>query len=289
MAGRHAAEMKRALACAFVLAATAGPAAAFQLLGASFTDGVLYDVDSTTGAATNPRPINVPWCGEACELIAVTYVAGIETEPERPYGFALVTTVSNEEFPSTLMRAARSHPVVSEDAIDALDVQIGEGDLALDPVSGDLFAMGLTNLIAPFTLVRIDAQSGASVVGEIGFSDVSGLAFDAAGTLYALDTGADALLVLDPDDASTLSSVALSRPLGAVAGMDFDAEGTLWVADGGTGGANALFTLDPATGALDEVGPLGLASGLSALAAPEPEASLLAATALLAVALRRLS
>ena len=287
MTGGHAPGMKRAFACAFALVAIAGPAAAVQLLGASFTDGILYDVDPATGAATNPRPIDVPWCGEACEDIAVSNVAGIEWES--PGRFALVTTVSNEEFPSALMRAAIADPLVPEHAIDALGVQIGEGDLALDPESGDLFAMGLTNLIAPFTLVRIDPQASASVVGEIGFSDVSGLAFDAAGTLYALDTGADQLLVLDPDDASTLSSVALSRPLGAVAGMDFDAEGTLWVADGGTGGTNSLYTLDPATGALDEVGPLGLASGLSALAAPEPEASLLAAIALLALALRRLS
>ena len=97
--------------------------------------------------------------------------------------------------------------------------------------------------------------------------------------------------MLDPTDASTLSSVDLSHPLGALAGMDFDpATGTLYVADGGTGGADALFTLDPATGGLTEIGPLGLANGLSGLAVPEPDAAVLAAAAYLtlaSVALRR--
>jgi len=281
--------MKRALVYAVVLVAAAGSASAARLLGASFADGVLYDVDSTTGAASNPRPIRASTCDQFCGGLSVdvTYVAGIEVYAGLPGQFVLVTTVANEEHPSTTMVAPIADPFVPFDAIGGLSVQIGEGDLALDPASGDLFAMGLTDLIAPFTLVRIDPQTGASVVGEIGFSDVSGLAFDAAGTLHALDTGADALLVLDPTDASTLSSVALSRPLGAVAGMDFDADGTLWVADGGAGGANALFTLDPATGLLTEIGPLGLASGLSALAVPEPGASALGAIALLTVAARR--
>ena len=124
-------------------------------------------------------------------------------------------------------------------------------------------------------------RSPRSAVGQIGFSDVSGLAFDAAGTLYALDTGADALLVLDPADASTLATTPLSAPLGAVAGMDFDpGSGVIYVADGGTGGQDALFTLDVATGVLTTIGPLGLESGLSGLAVvPEPGALVLAATA----------
>jgi DNA-binding beta-propeller fold protein YncE len=97
--------------------------------------------------------------------------------------------------------------------------------------------LGLTNSIAPFTLLCIDLPSStATVVREIGSSDIS-----------------------------------------ALAGIDFDpASGTLYVADGGAGGANALFTLDPATGVLSEVGPLGLANGLSGLAVPEPGAAALA-------------
>ncbi len=172
-------------------------------------------------------------------------------------------------------------------SLGAFGAQVGEGDLALDPLSGDLFAIGLTNLTLPLTLLRIDLAdvgAGATVVGEIGPGDISALAFDAAGTLYAIDTDTDTLLVIDPTDASTLPIVDLSQPLGALAGMDFDpATGTLYVADGGGDGNDALFTLDPATGVLTLVGSLGLANGLSGLAVPEPDAAALAIAAIAAL------
>ena len=98
--------------------------------------------------------------------------------------------------------------------------------------------------------------------------------------------------MLDPSDASTLSTMPLSTPLGALAaGMDFDpATGTFYVADGGSGGTDSLYTLDPATGVLTAIGPLGIAGGLSGLAVPEPDTALLgiaACAALAGVARRR--
>lgn len=264
-----------------LVAAHAPTAHAARLIGVSFQDGFVYDVDAATGAASNPRLFTE-------DSIDLTRYAGVEFAAD---GSLLLATVqANASFPSQLFSAS----LAATDAtlIGAVGAQVGEGDLALDPLTGDLYAVGLTDLIAPFTLLRIDLPSStATVVGVIGPSDVSALAFDAAGTLYAIDTGSDAVLVLDPSDASTLSSVALSEPLGALAGMDFDpATGTLYVADGGSGGANALFTLDPVTGALSEVGPLGIASGLSGLAVPEPASSALTLAtiaALAALAVRR--
>ncbi len=263
----------------FVAHAATGNAA--QLIGVSFQDGFVYDVDASTGAASNPRLFTE-------NAMNLTLYAGVEFAAD---GSLLLATVqSNASFPSQLFSAVPGAPDAT--LIGAVGAQVGEGDLALDPLSGDLYAIGLTNLIAPFTLLRIDLpNSAAMVVGEIGSSDISALAFDASGTLYAIDTGFDRLLVLDPMDASTLSSVALSEPLGALAGMDFDpATGTLYVADGGAGGADALFTLDPATGVLSAVGPLGLANGLSGLAVPEPGTTALAFAAIAAlggIAVRR--
>jgi DNA-binding beta-propeller fold protein YncE len=246
--------------------ALAVPVTAAQLIGVSFGDGLVYDVNAHTGAASNPRLFSE-------NSMSLALYAGVEFAAD---GSLLLATVqANPIFPSRLFSASLGTPAAT--LIGAVGAQVGEGDLALDPLSGDLYAIGLTDLIFPFTLLRIDLPSStATVVGEIGSSDISALAFDASGTLYAIDTDNDALLVLDPTDASTLSSVALSEPLGALAGMDFDpASGTLYVADGGAGGANALFTLDPATGVLSEVGPLGLANGLSGLAVPEPGAAAL--------------
>jgi len=230
------------IAGAFALAALLGAsrAEAVQLVGTSFADGMLHDIDATTGAATNARQIRVYACDFFCGdmSIPVTYVAGIEVHPLPPDQITVVTTISNTYYGSALMGGPLDDPYFAYDSVRLfnVEIEIGEGDLALDPSSGDLFAVGLTETTAPYVLVRIDAFTGASVVGQIGFSDVSGLAFDAAGTLWAIDTGADALLVLDPAVASTLATIPLSEPLGAVAGMDFDpVSGLLYVADGGTG------------------------------------------------------
>ena len=266
---------------ALVFSAFAAPAPAAQLIGVSFEDGLVYDVDAQTGAASNPRSFSA-------DSATLTLYAGVEFAAA---GSLLLATVqANAAFPSQLFSATLGD--VGAVSIGAIGEQVGEGDLALDPLSGDLYAIGLTDLLIPLTLLRIDLPSStATVVGAIDFNDVSALAFDAGGTLYAIDADTDALVVLDPTDASTLSNVALSEPLGQLAGMDFDpATGTLYVADGGTGGADALFTLDPATGGLTEIGPLGLANGLSGLAVPEPDAAVLAAAAYLtlaSVALRR--
>lgn len=264
-----------------------GSAGAVQLVGTSFADGMLYDVDAMTGAAGNARQIAVYPCDTPCEEspVAVTYVAGIEVSPAAPASFRIVTTLSNVANPNTVMAGALADPLVGFGfATPPLAAQIGEGDLALAPDGADLYAIGLTQTTAPYLLLRI-TSSEVQVVGQIGFSDVSGLAFDAAGTLYALDTGADTLLVLDPDDASTLASTPLSEPLGAVAGMDFDStSGVLYVADGGTGGQDALFTLDVETGVLTGIGALGLANGLSGLAVvPEPGAFPLGAAGIVAL------
>jgi hypothetical protein len=280
------------LAAILLLAAltSAQPAAAVRLLGASFGDGLLYDVDPATGAASQPRPFLVPppCTSEPCPegFVPLTLLAGIEVADGRLLAATHETATFHPSAIACAELAGTAEQVIGAPEL-ALEQQIGEGDLALDPTSGDLFAIGVTGLIAPFHLLRIDLDAPSAVtVGEIGFFDVSALAFDAAGQLYAIDTDGDRLLVLDPTNAATLSSVPLSAALGPLAAMDFDPEtGLLWVADGGTGGLDALATLDRATGTLTEIGPLGLDQGLSGLAVvPEPEAAALALAALAALA-----
>jgi hypothetical protein len=269
--------MRSRLRAAVVLAVALGAAAAanaVQLVGTSFTDGTIYDIDPETGAAANPRTVVV--YDDECPAppgCVLQSSSGVEVLAD---GSLLLAPVESAvSLGSKLVREPTGPGIGSQSSV-ALDAQIGEGDLALDPMTGHLYAFGLTNLAIPFLLLRIEpganewADPTTTVVGEIGVNDVSALAFDAAGTLYAIDTTADALLTLDPSDASTLTSVALSEPLGALAGMDFDPDtGTPYVADGGTGGRDALFTLEVETGALTEIGPLGLEGGLSGLAVPE--------------------
>jgi len=277
------------IAASLAVLAHAIGARAVTLVGVSFEDGLVYRVDPATGTASSAHAVDFAHpCPAGTCVSTLNRFAGLEIAPD---GTMLLAPVEAAiEFGSSLVALADA-AAVHADSVAPLSEQVGEGDLALDPLTGDLYALGLTNLVAPFTLLRIEPGANGwedpttTVVGEIGSSDVSALAFDALGDLYAIDTGNDALLRLDPTDAATLSTVALSAPLGALAGMDFDpATGTLWVADGGSGGASALFTLDPATGALTKVGPLGLASGLSGLAVPEPGAGALGAIAVIALA-----
>ena len=280
------------IAAALVLLPASAPAV--RLVGVSFTDGLLYDVDATTGAATNPRS-EVVYSGEcpAPPGCVVEHSSGIEILADG--SFLLAPVEAANELKSHLVHTGGIGTGLVLESDVPLGHQIGEGDLALDPVTGDLYAFGLTDLTIPFLLLRIEpgangwADPTTTVVGPLSTGDVSAMAFDAAGTLYAIDTDADRLVTIDPTNAQTLGSVALSASLGALAGMDFDpATGTLWVADGGGGGRDALFTLDPATGVLDEIGPLGLANGLSGLAVPEPGAIAAGAFALAALAHRRI-
>jgi DNA-binding beta-propeller fold protein YncE len=272
----------------FAVLAFAVPARAAHLTGVSFEDGLVYDVDVQTGAATHPRTLSFA-------NVVLDDWAGVEIAPD---GTMLLIPVETAEFYGSNLIGAHIQASLALWA-DPLAVQIGEGDLALDPVTGDLYALGLTDLTIPFTLVRIEPGANgfedatASVVGEIGSSDVSGLAFDASGTLYALDTATGttgALRILDPSDAHEISSTPLSTKLGPIAGMDFDpATGTLYVADGGSGpsgdtGTDSLYTLNPANGVLTTIGPLGIAGGLSGLVVPEPQAALLGVAACAALA-----
>jgi DNA-binding beta-propeller fold protein YncE len=280
---------KRALLGLSVALALA-PAPAGALVGVSFSDGLVYDVDAQTGAATSPRALEIgtgcppPAPCETAPIVALSLFAGIEVDAS---GALLLATVHTAPFyPDRVFLAADGAPPEIA-SFGAAGAQVGEGDLALEPSTGALYAIGLTNQIAPFLLLRIDDPGAPSaiVVGQIGSSDISGLAFDGAARLWALDTDQDLLLELDPDTAETIDSVALSTGLGQLAGMDFDFEsGAMFVADGGTGGTNTLYTLDVATGALASVGPLGIAGGLSGLAAPEPQSALLGAAAVASLA-----
>jgi DNA-binding beta-propeller fold protein YncE len=98
------------------------------------------------------------------------------------------------------------------------------------------------------------------------------MAFDAAGSLYVIDTSLDELLKVNKGTGAVVSIQPLSVPLGAWAGMAVDpTSGAFYVADGGTGGTGLLYTMNPADGQLTPVGSTGVANGLAGLTfLPEP-------------------
>jgi hypothetical protein len=141
------------------------------------------------------------------------------------------------------------------------------GDLAIDPVSGDVY--GLRSLAdgagAAGRIYRIDPSTGvAELVGDTGTGDGGGLAFGQDGTLFMTGydhvAGEPLLRRLSPTDAGTLSQVVLTDFFDGLAVRPSD--GLLF---GTLGGTSGVFTLDPLSGAEAEVGfsDLGQASDLA--------------------------
>jgi hypothetical protein len=256
-------------ACFFATLAFRASASPVSIVAAG-GDGRLYDLNTSSGALFNPRgsASPIPYTG-------IAYVPG-----EGLYGVTLGN--DNKLYRVDAMTGERT-------TIGPTGRDIYEGDLVYRPGAGTLLGI---NYQGPF--YRVDRSTGATtLLGTTpprpdGGRELSGLAFDRAGTLYAIDTGvdssaADHLLTLDPTNGQVLSEIAITGGnLLAGVGMVFHPDtGTLYVAEGGFRQTHEpiLYTLDPSTGALTIVGPLGVPDGVSGLAVlPEPAfASALAA------------
>lgn len=240
-------------------------ASATPLLGVSFgtsQTAMLYDVDSLTGAASNPRPTGLG------------HVAGIAWSPAASL-YAL-TNSSAPQHPNSLMRVDPStgaSQLIGSTGLTA----IVEGDLARDPTTGQLY--GCYNLMSGRRqLFTVDSETGAatSIPGSLS-GDPSTLAFSSGGTLYGIDTSLGELLSIDKTSGAILDYKSLNVALGSTAGMAVDPlTGVFYVADGESNGTDTLYTLNPATGVLTAVGPLGLTDGLAGLTfVPEPEVAVL--------------
>ena len=238
----------------------AGAAWATPLYGISFASpqgSVLYQVDPQTGQAGDPKPTGL------------SHVVGIAFSNDLAlYGLTNATAPTN---PNSLVRINRKTGASQLVGSTGLG-NIVEGDLACDGTTGVLYGMYyLTS--GQRDIFTLNAATGAATILPVSLSgDPSAMAFDTTGTLYAIDTSLGKLLTIDKTTGSTLSSIALSQPLGSVAGMAVDPlTQTFYVADGDSAGTDHLYTLNPTTGLLTDIGSTGLDNGLAGLAfLPEP-------------------
>ncbi len=216
-------------------------------------DGVIYDVDLATGQASNPRLTGIPFL--------VDVAADEDGEV-----FGLTTFFTPPE-----NSVVRIDPYTGQwTLVGATGLSdIREGDLAIHPTTGRIYGIQfLESTSGDLFLFEIDRATGAasSLVEIASPGDLSAMTFDVTGALLVLDTDLELLLTIDPTTGDVTDSVALSVPLGRGAGMDIErSTGTIFVADGGDLGTDTLYTLEPATGVLTGVGPLGLPDGLSGL------------------------
>lgn len=243
----HCMSIQQASVVPVVLFALALPVRAAPLLGHDF-GSMLYDVDTQTGAASDPRDTGLQF----------ENLTGIALSPG-----GVLYGLSDCEWLYTIDPATGAAVRVA-----GVPLPFGEGDIDFDPTTGTLYGVGFST-----GLVTIDPSTGdATTVGGLqGVGDASAMAFNAAGSLYVLDTGNDGLLEVDKSDGSILAGVTLSTPLGSAAGMDFDPEtGLLYVADGETDSTDTLYTLGISTGTLTPIGTT-LTGGMAGLEfIPEP-------------------
>lgn len=262
------------LLLAACVAAPAPGQGAVQLLGVDW-GGMLYDIDPGTGLASHPRDTGIGG------------VAGIAFSPDGVlYGLNTFDGVVESSL-FTIDPATGSTTLVGQ--VVSNGWWISEGDLGFDPSSGRLFAVGAWGPGEPY-LIEADRWTGAaSPIAAVPRDwDLSAMAFDSRGRLFALELYGGQLVELDPVTGAVVSAIPLALR-GAVGGMALNpADGRFFVADGSTNGTNDLWSLDPDTGALAWIGQTGVPDGLAGLAlVPEPAGVLLLCAGALVLSRRR--
>jgi DNA-binding beta-propeller fold protein YncE len=264
------------MAALAMLAATNGARAQVMLIGctANTTNTTppssIVDINILTGASTNPRNTGV------------FLIGGIATQPSTGNLFGLTTFASTPA--NTLIRIDPNSATITPIGPTGL-TNIVEGDIAFNPLNGFLY--GIQDFGPSFNqrnLFRLDPNTGAAtVIGSMDSQgDYSALAFNAAGTLFAIDTSGpnSRLHIVDPNTGMITGTTSMNVSLGGAAGLTFNPlTGTAFVADGGAAGMNKLYTLDISTGLLTLIGPTGATGGIGGLAfvnVPEPSSLTLA-------------
>jgi hypothetical protein len=223
------------------------------------------DIDLNSGAASNIRNIGIQ------------YMGGIAAQPVTGTLFGLTTFVSTPANALVRIDKVTGLPTL----VGGTSLDIVEGDLAFNPVNGQLFGVKDLGISGnQRNLFRLDPNTGAAtIVGNTAsMGDLSSLAFNSLGTLYSIDAagmGNSLLQTIDPLTGAITSSVQMNMNLGSTIGMAFNpTTGIAYVADGGDASAtNLLFSLDVSTGLLTSIGPTGVFGGISGLAfitVPEP-------------------
>jgi hypothetical protein len=162
--------------------------------------------------------------------------------------------------------------------VGLLGINSPEGGLAFHPTTGVLFGVSST---LTDTLLTIDTTTGvATAIAPLGSAgrDVSGLAFNASGTLYGAafrDNNADNLVTINTTTGAAFTIGPLGTNQGpaagaAVGGLEFDPQsGILYYSEGIN-----LYTVNPSTGAASLIGPHGVEIAGLAAVVPEPAAAM---------------
>ena len=183
------------------LAALRAPAWASPMLIGASSDGMIYDVDPATGAATNPR----------------------DTGIDSLYGLAF--SADGTLYGRTLGSGSQALSLFAIEVATGASTLVGSigeigYDFDFDPTTDVLYGLGIAYGGIGTYLYTIDTENATPTV--VGYAEVNTpcLAFNNSGTLYALDSDGitgDALLTLDKYTGQTLSTVLVSVDLNMTA------------------------------------------------------------------------
>jgi DNA-binding beta-propeller fold protein YncE len=213
---------------------------------------VLYDINTTNGAATNPRTV-----GNKVNMIAYSpsgtlYGASQGTPSDVPPG-GMLYQINPTTGAATLIATLSTFIFT-------------EGDIAFDPTSGILYAVD-----GPGQLLTINTTNGAcTAVGAVGINlDLSAMAFDAAGNLYIVESFSQTLLKVNKSTAAVIASLPMGSVEQQVGGLAFvPANGTLFYAGGIP---SKFYSVNTGTGAGTLIGSIAPTDGIWGLTLiPDP-------------------
>ncbi|MFY9341706.1 MAG: hypothetical protein WAT39_04410 [Planctomycetota bacterium] len=216
----------------------------------------LWDVNTSSGVASNPRVINAAPnrapTAMAFSPSGTLYGVSQGTPGDSPAGAKLFT-----------INPGTGAPLV----VGTLNIWLSvEGDIAFDPITGILYAVtGIGDL---FT---ISPTGFCTLVGNLpldlpGGADYSGLAFDATGQLWVWSTFGQALRRVNKANGAIQSTVTTApAPAWQIGGLAFDpGNGVLFL--GGNVGTTLLSTVIPSSGMTSPIGPMNPMSSCWAIA-----------------------
>lgn len=235
----------------------------------------LFDVDPGTGASTNGRQLNVNIAVGIAIDPATGAMYGLTDQLGRinnQSGTGGKNLIFRVDIPTGQCTAVGQLDPADTSSTGALAVY--EGDLDFHPQTGVLW--GVTTRVDFARLFTVDLATGrgtivADVVPGAGIQfDMSAIAFDGAGQLWALDTryptqpGPARIYRLNAATGAIEQIFTTTVSLGTVGGLAFDPRtGALLVADGDFGGTAKLYRYDFAALDLVLVGRTGVAIGNS--------------------------
>ena len=239
-------------------AATAGAQATCQLLGiepATTTSSTLWDISTSTGAASNPRTVSAfPHRSPSCIDFAPNGVLyGVSLGGIGVPQSGILFTINPASGACTFVANLSQYVNV-------------EGDIAFDPTTGILYAVD-----GGGPLTTINTSTGVcTLVGVLpadlpGGCDYSGLGFDSHGQLYVWSQFGSVLRKVDKTNGTIQSTVPLAPfPGGGVGDLMFD-PGTDTCFLGGNSSGGVLSTVNPITGVVTPIGSTAPLAGVWSL------------------------